>query len=262
MPLPRTIYEDESLIAFDKPGDLPVVRDREHPERGNLLAMIEERFGDGVVNVHRLDHEASGVFLCAKTKPAQDFLSGQFQAKTAGKVFHALVVVQPAGSPPNRWTRLARGEDGALLDQFSIEASIGPDEVQKDRMRVFKKGGGKESLTEVRVLERSGRFLWLEVRPVTGRPQQIRVHLAAIGAPVLNDASYGDPETKLLLSGLKRGYKGRDEEKPLVARLALHASALSIVHPVTKEPLSLMSPLPSDLEMALRNLRKYSSGAR
>lgn len=258
MPLPPTIFEDEVLLAFNKPGDLPVVTDRAQPNKEGLLKLIQAHFGDDVVNVHRLDSEASGLFLCAKTKPAQDFVSGQFQSKSALKKFLALVVVHPVSPPLNKLVAQTRGASGALLDTFTVDAAIGEDEVQKGRMRVFKKHGGKESLTEFRVVERFGRYAWIEARPVTGRPHQVRVHLAAVGVPILNDPLYGDPAIKLLLSNLKRGYKGRAEEKPLVERLALHASEVILQHPLTRESLALSAPLPDDLTIALKNLRKYS----
>jgi 23S rRNA pseudouridine1911/1915/1917 synthase len=110
----------------------------------------------------------------------------------------------------------------------------------------------------VRTLERFGRFAWVECSPLTGRTHQIRVHLAAIGAPVLNDPFYGDPEIKLLLSELKRRYKGRDEEKPLVGRLALHASELTLTHPVSREPVTMTAPTPHEFEVALKYLRKFA----
>jgi 23S rRNA-/tRNA-specific pseudouridylate synthase len=84
------------------------------------------------------------------------------------------------------------------------------------------------------------------------------VHLAAAGAPILNDPFYGNPDITLLLSDLKRGYKGRDEEKPLIGRLALHASELTINHPATKEPFTVQSPLPHEFEVALKFLRKFA----
>ena len=80
------------------------------------------------------------------------------------------------------------------------------------------------------------------------------------GAPVLNDPFYGDPEIKLLLSDLKRGYKGRDEEKPLLTRLALHASELTVKHPDTREPVTIRAPLPHEFEIALKYLRKFGRG--
>ena len=260
MSLPPILFEDDSLIAFDKPSGLLVVPDAKDRRRESLMPLIHARFGDNVVNVHRIDSEASGVFLCAKTKFAQDFVSGQFQSKTALKKFLALVVVLPALEPTNKLLAQTRAASGALLDEFSIDAAIGEDEAQKGRMRVIKKHGGKDSVTEVSVLERFGRFNWVKARPITGRRHQLRVHLAAARAFVLNDRLYGDG-TKLLLSDLKRGYKGRDEEKPLVARLALHASEIAIRHPLTRELLVITAALPDDLAIALKSLRKFQPGA-
>jgi 23S rRNA-/tRNA-specific pseudouridylate synthase len=97
----------------------------------------------------------------------------------------------------------------------------------------------------------------VECRPHTGRPHQIRVHLATTGTPVLNDSFYGN-DTALLLSGLKRGYKGRDDERPLIGRLALHAAALTFTHPVSREPFTITSPLPNDLAVALKYLVKFA----
>jgi 23S rRNA-/tRNA-specific pseudouridylate synthase len=75
---------------------------------------------------------------------------------------------------------------------------------------------------------------------------------------VLNDRSYGEAELKLLLSDLKRGYKGRDDEKPLITHLALHASALTLRHPSTREPFTVEAPLPEEFEIALKYLRKFA----
>ncbi len=125
-------------------------------------------------------------------------------------------------------------------------------------MCIGKRRDGKPSATAFRVLESFGRLAWLECRPLTGRTHQIRVHLAALGAPVLNDALYGDPAERLFLSDLKRSYKGREEERPLIGRLALHASELGVTHPLTRAPLRLAAPLPREFEIALRNLRRYA----
>ncbi|MEO7412648.1 MAG: pseudouridine synthase [Opitutaceae bacterium] len=257
MPLPPILFEDEFLIAFAKPSELLVVPDSKDRRRESLMPLIHARFGDSVVNVHRIDSEASGVFLCARTKPAQDFVSGQFQSKTALKKFLTLVVVGPADEPVNKLVAQTRTAGGVLFDAFSIDAAIGEDETQKGRMRVIKKQGGKDSVTDFTVLERFGRFNWVEARPITGRPYQLRVHLSAVQAPILNDLIYGDGRTKLMLSDLKRGYKGRDAEKPLIDRLALHASEVTVRHPATRELLVIAAPLPNDLEIALKNLRKF-----
>jgi 23S rRNA pseudouridine1911/1915/1917 synthase len=257
MPFPAVIYEDEVLIAFDKPSGLLVAPDRWDKKRENLMGLVHEKMGHGVANVHRLDADTSGLLLCAKTKPALDFLSGQFQSKTVQKTYHALVVVLP----PEEVMKVVapiRAADGTLPDEFTIELALGEDEQQPGRMRVFRKRGGKASVTEVRTLERFGRFAWVECKPLTGRTHQLRVHLAAAGAPILNDRFYGNPDIQLLLSDLKRRYKGRDEEKPMIARLALHATELTFKHPVSLEPITLQSPWPREFEVALKYLRKFA----
>jgi RluA family pseudouridine synthase len=242
VPLPPVIYEDEVMIAFDKPSGLLVAPDRWDKKRENLMDLVHEKMGHGVANIHRLDADTSGVLLCSKTKPALDFLSGQFQAKTVGKKYLAMVV----GNPPQ--------------DQFTVDMPLREDERNPGRMRAGRKAG-KASTTEFIVLERFGRFSWLECRPLTGRTHQIRVHLAASGYPILNDAFYGNLELKLLLSDLKRGYKGRADEKPLLARLALHASELTVKHPTTREPVTIRAELPNEFEVALKYLRKFAGPA-
>jgi 23S rRNA-/tRNA-specific pseudouridylate synthase len=256
MPLPPILHEDDVLIAFDKPSGLLVARDRWDKSRENLMDLVHDRLGAHVANVHRLDADTSGVLLCAKTKPALDALSGQFQAKTVAKLYHAMAVVLP----PERAMKVVspiRSEAGGLPEAFSVDLALGEDEDNPGRMRVFRKRGGKPSLTEFRLVESFGRWAWLECRPLTGRTHQIRVHLAAAGCPVLNDPVYGDPAEQLLLSDLKRRYKGRAEERPLIDRMALHASELSVLHPSTREPVVIRAPLPNEFEVALKYLRKF-----
>jgi RluA family pseudouridine synthase len=244
MPLPPVLFEDDAVIAFDKPSGLAVAPDRRTRPEGNLMELVRAKLGPGIANVHRLDADTSGLVLCAKTKTALDFLSGQFQSKTVAKAYHALTAGVPA------------------TDEFTVDLVLKEDEGQPGRMCVVKKHG-QASVTEFTVREKfpqpAGRpaFAWLECRPLTGRPHQVRVHLAASGTPVLNDPLYGDG-TQLLLSNLKRGYKGRADERPLLARLALHATALTFTHPVTRERQTLTAPLPKDLEVALKYLRKFA----
>jgi 23S rRNA pseudouridine1911/1915/1917 synthase len=282
MPLPPIIFEDDVLVAFDKPSGLLVAPDRWDKTRENLMGLVHAhpRYGHGVANVHRLDADTSGLLLCAKTKPALDFLTGQFQSKTVEKKYHAFVAVL-AAERAMKVIAPIRDAAGALPESFKVEIALGEDERQPGRMRVFKGRGGKECVTEFRTLERFrgptrtppkragapqpspvASFAFVECRPVTGRTHQLRVHLAAAGAPILNDPFYGDPDITLRLSDLKRGYKGREEEKPLVGRLALHASELTVRHPTTREPFTLHSPLPHEFEIALKYLRKFAAVVR
>lgn len=257
MPLPPILYEDDVMIAFDKPSGMLIAPDRWDKQRENLMGLVHAKYGHGVANVHRLDADTSGLLLCAKTKLALDFLSGQFQSKTVEKKYLAFVVVLPV-EDAMKVVAPIRDAAGTLPETFTVELALGEDERQPGRMRVFKGRGGKDSVTEFQVRERFGRFVFLECRPLTGRTHQIRVHLAAAGAPVLNDAFYGDLEIKLLLSDLKRRYKGREAEKPMIGRLALHAHELKLKHPSTKEVVTLSAPVPHEFEIALKYLRKFA----
>jgi RluA family pseudouridine synthase len=240
MALPPIIYEDDVLLAFDKPSGRLVAPERRDRRGENLMALVHAKFGPGIANVHRLDAETSGVLLCAKTKPALDSLSGQFQAKAADRIFHALT----AGV--------------AVQDTFMVELALAEDESRPGLMRVVKKSG-LPSATRFQVLERFKGFTWIECRPMTGRTHQIRLHLAASGLPILNDDFYGNG-AELLLSALKRRYKGRANERPLISRLALHAGELTITHPVTHDRLTLRAPLPNEFAVALKYLRSFAAG--
>lgn len=273
MAIPPVLFEDDTLIAFDKPSGMLVAPDRWDKERENLMGLIHAhpRYGRSVANVHRLDADTSGLLLCTKNKAALDFVSGQFQGKTVEKKYHAFVAVLPVESAMKVVTPV-RDAAGMLPDAFTVELALGEDERQPGRMRVFRGRGGKASTTEFRTLERfaAGRggvrgkpsvagFAFVECRPLTGRTHQLRIHLAASGAPVLNDAFYGDPDVALRLSDFKRSYKGREEEKPLIGRLALHASELVLTHPVTRERITIRAPLPWEFEVALKYLRKFAA---
>jgi 23S rRNA-/tRNA-specific pseudouridylate synthase len=259
MPIPPVIHEDDTLIAFDKPSGMLVAPDRWDKKRENLMGLVHDKMGHGVANVHRLDADTSGILLCTKEKAALDFVSGQFQSKTVKKIYHALCVGTPAAE------LFVRSDDpddappeGLADDEFFVDRDLIDDEDNPGRMRTVRKHG-KASQTVVKVLERFGGFTFVECRPVTGRTHQLRVHLQYSGLPILNDPFYGDGATELKLSQLKRGYKGRLDEKPLINRLALHASRLTVKHPVTKEMVVINAPLPNEFEVALKYLRKFAA---
>jgi RluA family pseudouridine synthase len=232
------LFEDEWLIAFDKPAGLLTVPDRWDKTRGNLMQTVHETLSPAWFNVHRLDRETSGVLLCAKTRPVLQRLAGRFQSGNIGKIYLALT----RGTPPDE-----RGE---------ILLPLAADPRRRGRVCVRRKEG-RPARTTYEILERWRDCAMVRMELHTGRTHQIRVHLAAVGAPVLCDSFYGDGRP-LLLSDIKPGYKRKDApERPLLSRLALHAERLAFAHPETNENTVIVSPLPREFEIALKYLRRF-----
>jgi 23S rRNA pseudouridine1911/1915/1917 synthase len=223
MPL-DILYEDDDLLVVNKPPGLAV-----HPApglRGHTLlnailfhfphlADISESLRPGVV--HRLDKDTSGVMLVAKNSASQANLVDQFKNRAVVKVYMALV--------KGRLTP----EDGI------IEAPVGRDSRNRKRMTVVGEGRGKEARTRYHVVKYIGDYTLLEVILETGRTHQIRVHLKAIGYPVVGDPVYG----------VKSGH---------LSRQFLHACRLGFKLPSTGEYVEFTSGLPLDLAQALEAL--------
>jgi RluA family pseudouridine synthase len=236
--LPPILYQDEALIAFDKPSGLLTAPDRWDKNLPCLTGLAHELLSPEVQNAHRLDRDASGVLLFARTADALRSLREQFDAQLVRKAYVALV---------NPGPREPKGE---------IVAPLAPDLRRPGRMRASV--DGKESRTSYEVLEAfRGGWSLLRAEPHTGRTHQIRVHLAHNGSPIVGDVLYGDGQP-LLLSQIKRGYKpGRHPEHPLMGRLALHARTLTLRHPLSGADITFESPLPEDFEIALKYLRRF-----
>jgi 23S rRNA pseudouridine1911/1915/1917 synthase len=243
------LYEDEHLLAIDKPAGLVV-----HPAPGHasgtlvnaLLHHIRDWKGVGGELrpgiVHRLDRDTSGVLLVAKTDVAHASLSRQMKKRSMRKEYLALV----AGVP-----RVRKGE---------VAFAIGRDPRDRKRMKAFRAAeeppaGAREARTLYEI-EREWFPLGLTLlrcRLVTGRTHQIRVHLAASNLPVVGDPAYGKP----------RYERVRDPDLKnrlaLFPRQALHAERIGFRHPATGEPLEIAAPLPGDLAGLLAAIDAASS---
>jgi len=216
------IYEDDDLLVVDKPAGLAVHPAPGHPGHTLVnailshfprLADVSDSLRPGVV--HRLDKDTSGVMLVAKNKTAQANLSDQFKAHSVHKTY--LVLVKGRLTP----------EEGI------IEAPMGRDPRNRKRMAVVAEG--REARTEYRVIKYISSYTLLKVMPETGRTHQIRVHLSAIGYPVVGDKVYG-------------------VKSPYLSRQFMHASRLGFKLPSTGEYVEFTSDLPPDLEQALRDI--------
>ncbi|MFZ5910293.1 MAG: RluA family pseudouridine synthase [Chloroflexota bacterium] len=210
------LYSDDALLVIEKPADLPVLPDGWKPDSPYLVKMLEREYGKVWV-VHRLDKITSGVMLFARTAEAHRELNRQFDQREVEKTYHALVAGTPA------WDE--------QICQAPLRANVG----HKHRS-VVDRERGKASETRFNVLERGQAGALVEARPVTGRTHQIRVHLSALGFPLLGDVLYGAAE-----SGL-------------IDRPALHAISLAFAHPLSKQRLAFSAEYPQDFVTALKRL--------
>ena len=229
------IYEDEDLIALNKPSGLLSIPDREGKDI-SLKKLLIEKYGS-IFTVHRLDKDTSGLIVFAKNETTHKLLSQQFEERQTEKIYLGLVI-------------------GSLADKKgSIDALISEHPAKKGLMTVYRKG--KESLTDYEVLEDFKIFSWVQFQIHTGRTHQIRVHTKHIGHPVVCDEVYGDGKP-ILLSTLKHKFKlskNELEERPILSRLALHALTLQFIN-TKNEKMKLEAPLPKDLRALLQQLRK------
>ena len=220
--IPLTIvYEDKDLAVIDKPAGLTTHPAPGHPA-GTLLNALLGRYpeltdseADRPGIVHRLDKDTSGLMVVARSRQAQAALADQFKKREVTKVYLVLVKgrVEPSSGV--------------------IEAAIGRNPVNRKKMAITE--SGREARSQYNVVKLFKGYTLLEVRIFTGRTHQIRVHLAAIGFPVVGDPTYGV----------------RSEVFP---RQFVHAHRLSFKQPATGENLDFTSELPPDLAVPLSRL--------
>jgi RluA family pseudouridine synthase len=247
------LFEDEHLLALDKPARFLTSPDAEDLPRPSLMKLLHggitdkkpwasERNLDYLNNANFLDADATGVLLLAKNKPAFIALANLFSSEKARVKYVALV----------------RGEP--LENQFEVNAKISPHPVKPGFMRVDSTDG-KQAVTKFSVLEDFPRhgYVLLQCEPLIEREHQVRVHASHVGLKIVGDELYGGKS--LWLSRLKKDFrlKPGKEERPLLGRVALHAEELTVPHPVTNETLTIKSEWPKDLKVAVKYLRLYAN---
>jgi len=259
-PIPEAIaldilFEDESLVAINKPAGMVV-----HPAKGHwsgtLTAALAHHFqqlsdAGGATRpgiVHRLDRETSGVIIIAKTNEVHFKLCAQFEARTVSKTYIAIVT-------------------GTLdRDRDRIIQPIGHHPYQREKMAIRSgHASSRYAETHFEVTQRFPGYALLKVSPKTGRTHQIRLHLAHIGCPVLCDRLYaGHSEVRLgqLQRRSARGLPARPEDSQIVLeRQALHAAEIEFEHPKTAQRLRIAAPLAQDIQRVLDILQQGDSYA-
>ena len=190
--------------------------------------------------VHRIDKDTSGLLVVAKTEKSMTLLAKQFFKKSVEREYYALV-----------WGDVKD-------DEGVINAPIGRNPKNRLQMIVYDDiDGGKEAITNYKVIERFGYVTLVSCKLQTGRTHQIRVHMKYIGHTLFNDERYGGD--KILKGTVYTKYKQFvDNCLRLLPRQALHAKTLGFTHPKTKEKLSFNSEIPDDITSVIDKWRLYS----
>jgi 23S rRNA pseudouridine1911/1915/1917 synthase len=265
MPPFSVIFEDPFIIAVNKvsgiavsPGRWDDSGERLDRELAAFLSQRDHQEKTGLYRVHRIDRDTSGLVVFAKDAETHRRLSVAFERGLVKKRYIAVIHGRP------------------VWQETDCDLPLVPDG-NKQHLTIIDKYRGKKSLTRFRLLGGAGAYSVVEALPATGRTHQIRVHLASLGHPVVCDPLYGSLKP-VFLSSFKRNWRGDAlEEKPLLARLGLHAAELLLPEyrpaagglpslaggpPATANcpaaPGSLQAPLPRDMAALIKQLEKQA----
>nr|WP_156839921.1 RluA family pseudouridine synthase [Novosphingobium aquimarinum] len=229
------VFEDDHLVVIDKPAGLVV-----HPAAGNpdgtlVNALLHHCRGQlsgigGVARpgiVHRIDKDTSGLLVVAKTDAAHEGLARQFADHSIGRAYRAVVNGRPVPA------------------SGTVRGAIGRSNHDRKKMALVEDGRGKHAVTHYRTLELLSGASLIECRLETGRTHQVRVHMSSIGHALIGDPVYGRKSSQLQPVVKRLGFR----------RQALHAAELSFVHPVSRETVRFVSPIPPDMTALIDELR-------
>ncbi|MFT5723922.1 MAG: 23S rRNA pseudouridine955/2504/2580 synthase [Bacteroidia bacterium] len=226
------VLEDENLIAINKPAMISSLKDR-----AGILPNIQEWANDYLDTTqlcHRLDKETSGILLIAKNPATYREIAIKFEKRDIEKTYWAIA-------------------DGRhYFKNLAIEIPLAVS--SRGRAKVDKQDG-KPAETDLTVIETFKHFSLIQCKPTTGRLHQIRIHLATQNAPITGDSIYGGSTP--FLNNIKRNFKltKGEEIRPMIQRAGLHAE--SIKFDLYGKPYNIKAPLPKDMAVFLKLLRKY-----
>ena len=215
------LFEDDDLLIINKQPGIIVHPTKGHPTstiaNGIMKYMLDTDQSFKIRFANRIDMDTSGIVICCKNANAQNDISSQMRSQTVVKKYIAIV------------------HGSVDRDEFTIDLPVGRESQETIRRSVMYEGG-KDAVTDVKVLRRYGDYTLVELSLHTGRTHQIRVHLSHIGHPIIGDSLY-------------------DGDAPgLIDRQALHAYRISFLHPVSKERIEIEAPFPKDIETAIAKI--------
>lgn len=227
-----TIFNNSEIIIINKEPNIFVFQDKE-TNTNTLLNILKENLKQDLFPITSLDYEASGIVVFAKNKKAYEFICNQFKQDKVKKTYHILV-------------------NGILEEEGTIDKNL----VVNNQNTIVNEKGIK-SITKYKVIEQFKDFAFVEVCPITTHKNQIRAHFWSIGNTLAIDKIYGSEEP-ILLSNLKKRYKGISTEKPLLKRMPMHLSKIELLLPDNKEKSTFVTEIPKDIQLTLKQLRKYN----
>lgn len=229
------LYEDNHLIIVNKPPDMSVHSTKPWGKNDLIQQLRRQRNSRELYLAHRIDRETSGIVLIARSTAIASKLGEAFVGKKIEKEYSAIVF----------------GEMES--DLGVIDLPICSDEKATVRIKMMAgSASGSPSLTEYTVLKRLKGFTLVNARPKTGRQHQIRVHLSAIGHPLVGDKIYKDE--RFFLRYINEGFTEEIKKELILPRHALHASRISFRHPITGDLLNIDAEMPEDLTLFIKSV--------
>jgi 23S rRNA pseudouridine1911/1915/1917 synthase len=230
------LYEDERLLAIDKPAGLPVHPTARYHHKTVTAVLARERPGEFLALCHRIDRETSGVLLLAKDREAERFIKRVLEERDEDLTVEKAYLALTWGVPSPREGRITHALKLDDAHRFRVKMRVGDGE--KDALT---------AATRYRVLEVKKSYAQVRCELETGRQHQIRAHLRAIGTAIVGDKLYG-PDDELFARGADGTLTAEDMEVLELPRHALHAHELVVPHPTrARERVTITSPLPRDL---------------
>lgn len=226
------IFEDDNILILNKLALINTISDEDSKE--NSLFSEIKKINKNIIPVFSLDKSATGIVFFVKNKETYKFICEQFKKENIERNYNIIV-------------------NGVIYEE---QGEIDKPLLIKNNTTVLSEKGIK-AITKYKLIEQFKNYAFVEAIPLTTRPKQIRTHFFAIGNPLAIDEIYATAEP-LLLSNLKKRYKGINKEKPLLTRMPLHLSKIKLILPGKKDFLTFEAQLPKDMEITLKQLRKYN----